>query len=67
MHPMTRANLEAALAGEAMAALRYRLYADRAEDDGLEDIEDLFESIGWDYETMNLSAQAHPLEPLSIF
>ena len=25
---------------------------------------DLFESIGWDYETMNLSAQAHPLEPL---
>jgi error-prone DNA polymerase len=25
---------------------------------------DLFESIGWDYETMNLSAQGHPLEPL---
>jgi error-prone DNA polymerase len=25
---------------------------------------DLFESIGWDYETMSLSAQAHPLEPL---
>jgi rubrerythrin len=48
MHPMTRANLEAALAGEAMAALRYRLYADRAEDDGLDDIEELFESIGCD-------------------
>jgi error-prone DNA polymerase len=25
---------------------------------------DLFESIGWDYATMNLSAQGHPLEPL---
>jgi rubrerythrin len=48
MHPMTRANLEAALAGEAMAALRYRLFADRAEDDGLEEIERLFESIGCD-------------------
>jgi len=48
MHPMTRANLEAALAGEAMAALRYRLFADRAEDDGLEEIEELFESIGCD-------------------
>jgi error-prone DNA polymerase len=23
-----------------------------------------FESIGWDYATMNLSAQGHPLEPL---
>jgi rubrerythrin len=48
MHPMTRANLEAALAGEAMAALRYRLFADRAEDDGLDEIEELFESIGCD-------------------
>jgi error-prone DNA polymerase len=25
---------------------------------------DLFDSIGWDYATMNLSAQGHPLEPL---
>ena len=25
---------------------------------------DLFESIGWDYATMNLSAAGHPLEPL---
>jgi error-prone DNA polymerase len=25
---------------------------------------DVFESIGWDYATMNLSAQGHPLEPL---
>lgn len=24
----------------------------------------LFDSIGWDYATMNLSAQGHPLEPL---
>lgn len=46
MHPMTRANLEAALAGEALAALRYRLYADRAGDDALGDVEALFEDIG---------------------
>lgn len=46
MHPMTRANLEAALAGEALAALRYRLYADRAGDEDLGDIEALFEDIG---------------------
>ncbi len=45
MHPMTRANLEAALAGEAMAALRYRLFADRARQDDMSDMEDLFESI----------------------
>ena len=25
---------------------------------------DLYQSIGWDYATMNLSAQGHPLEPL---
>jgi len=25
---------------------------------------DLYESIGWDYATMNLSGQGHPLEPL---
>jgi len=48
MHPMTRANLEAALACEAMAAMRFRLFADRAADDGLEEIRALFESIGCD-------------------
>jgi rubrerythrin len=46
MHPMTRANLEAALAGEAFASLRYRLYADRADDEGLADVAALFEDIG---------------------
>jgi rubrerythrin len=45
MHPMTRANLEAALAGEAMASLRYRLFADQAEEEGLEEIEELLETI----------------------
>jgi error-prone DNA polymerase len=25
---------------------------------------DVYDSIGWDYATMNLSAQGHPLEPL---
>lgn len=46
MHPMTRANLEAALAGEAMTALRYRLFAERACQEGQAEIEGLFESIG---------------------
>jgi rubrerythrin len=46
MHPMTRANLEAALAGEALAALRYRLYADRADDEEFADVAALFEDIG---------------------
>ncbi len=45
MHPMTRANLEAALAGEAMAALRYRLFGDQAEADGLADVEELLAEV----------------------
>jgi rubrerythrin len=45
MDPMTRANLEAALACEALAALRYSLFADRAEDEGLDEVGQLFEAI----------------------
>jgi rubrerythrin len=46
MHPTTRSHLEDALRGEAFAALRYALFADRAEEEGREDIADLFEQIG---------------------
>lgn len=46
MEPVTRLHLEKALAGEAMASLRYALFADRAEDEGFDDIAGLFEEIG---------------------
>jgi rubrerythrin len=42
----TRMNVEAAIAGEALAALRYQLFADQAREEGCEDIADLFESTG---------------------
>lgn len=45
MEAATRLHLEKALAGEAMAALRYALFADRAEDEGLDDVAELFEEI----------------------
>lgn len=46
MEPTTRTHLEAALAGEALAALRYHLYAERAEEEGFRGIAALFEEIG---------------------
>ncbi len=45
MNPMTRANLEAALAGEALSALRYRCFAEAAAEEGFADIARLFERI----------------------
>ena len=45
MEPVTRLHLERALAGEAMASLRYTLFADRAEEEGLDDVAQLFEEI----------------------
>jgi len=46
MEAVTRRHLEEALCGEALAALRYALFADRATDEGLEDIAGLFREIG---------------------
>lgn len=46
MESTTRSHLEAALAGEAMAALRYHLFAERAEEEGFRGIAALFEEIG---------------------
>ena len=42
MQSRTRFNVEAALAGEAMAALRYQLFADAAIEEGHERIAELF-------------------------
>ena len=45
MEAITRLHLERALAGEALASLRYELFADRAEEEGLDDVAELFEEI----------------------
>ena len=42
MQDRTRINVEAALAGEAMAVLRYQLFADQAQEEGYDRIADLF-------------------------
>ena len=46
METRTRINLEAALSGEALAALRYILFAERAEADGQPEVATLFRAIG---------------------
>jgi rubrerythrin len=46
MHGRTRLNVEAALAGEALAALRYQLFADQAEEEGFVRVAELFEAAG---------------------
>ena len=46
MESRTRINLEAALSGEALAALRYILFAERADAEGHPEVATLFRSIG---------------------
>ena len=46
MNTTTRANLEQALRGEALAALKYWLFEEQAEAEGLEEVAELFERIG---------------------
>lgn len=46
MNSRTRLNIEAALAGEALAALRYQLFADQAEQEGYERVAELFARAG---------------------
>lgn len=46
MEAITRLHLEEALCGEALAALRYALFADRAASEGLVDIATIFREIG---------------------
>jgi rubrerythrin len=46
MNPTTRDHLQQALAGEAVAALKYWLFEEQAESEGLDDVAELFERIG---------------------
>ncbi len=45
MRKMTKANLEAAFAGESQAHMRYLAFADKAEEDGLANVARLFRAI----------------------
>ncbi|MBN1483635.1 MAG: rubrerythrin family protein [Chloroflexia bacterium] len=45
MHKMTKANLEAAFAGESQAHMRYQIFADMAEKEGMPNIARLFRAI----------------------
>lgn len=46
MNSRTHLNIEAALAGEALAALRYQLFADQAEQEGYGRVAELFALAG---------------------
>jgi rubrerythrin len=46
MNTTTRANLEQALSGEALAALKYWLFEKQADAEGHDDVAELFERIG---------------------
>jgi rubrerythrin len=45
MHPMTKANLEAAFAGESQAHMKYKIFADKAQEEGFPEIARLFRAI----------------------
>ena len=45
MHEMTQANLEAAFAGESQAHVKYLIFADKAEREGLPGVARLFKAI----------------------
>ena len=47
MHKMTKANLEAAFAGESQAHMRYLIFADRAEKEGLPEVARLFRAVAY--------------------
>ena len=47
MHEMTKANLEAAFAGESQAHMKYKIFADKAEEDGFPKVARLFRAISY--------------------
>jgi rubrerythrin len=47
MKQMTKANLEAAFAGESQAHMKYNIYADKAEKDGYPHVAKLFRAISY--------------------
>jgi len=52
MHDMTKNNLRSAYSGESQAHMRYKIWADKAEKDGLKNIARLFKAV-------SLSEQIH--------
>lgn len=47
MHEMTQANLEAAFAGESQAHMKYKIFADKAEEEGYPQVARLFRAISF--------------------
>lgn len=47
MHDMTKANLEAAFAGESQAHMKYLIFADQAEKDGFPNVARLFRATAY--------------------
>lgn len=47
MHKMTQSNLEAAFAGESQAHMKYLIFADKAEQEGLANVARLFRAISF--------------------
>ena len=47
MHKMTKANLEAAFAGESQAHMKYLIFADKAEKEGLPEVARLFRAVSF--------------------
>jgi rubrerythrin len=47
MHDMTKANLEAAFAGESQAHMKYKIFADKAAEEGYPEVARLFRAISY--------------------
>jgi rubrerythrin len=47
MRQMTKANLEAAFAGESQAHMKYKIFADKAEEEGYPEVARLFRAISF--------------------
>ncbi len=47
MHQMTKENLKAAFAGESQAHMKYQIFADKAEEEGFNNIARLFRAIAY--------------------
>ena len=47
MHKMTQENLEAAFAGESQAHMKYLIFADKAEQEGLPNVARLFRAVAY--------------------
>ncbi|MCD4739471.1 MAG: rubrerythrin family protein [Anaerolineae bacterium] len=59
MHKMTKANLEAAFAGESQARMKYTAFADKAQREGYPEVERLFRAIAY-------AEQVHAINHLRV-